>query len=447
MIGEHAPENLFFWKAVERFEDICQRLERQIEKMRTGEGTIPSQKRYPDIDEDECQSVSTGIGAVCTGPRANSMMRLRLKTTASTMTMSLKTSSSRRLFEDRERDRERDTDAERERESCANTGVLGDDPASAASVKSTTLPSRTSTVEPANLAGYTASSVLALHEGFAQLRDVVQIMMKEYVLEDSSSQVNFPGKLRVQLEKDVSAWMDITSSLSRKVKVKDIEEEKEKAKEKEKEKEKEKKREDPFKALEQDLPLKGDSKRVKLSWSYKDYNVPKELFLKAKSECYMIMRKDTFARWRFTDKFAEFFDGLQPLANAKISVVSESLNEAERQGVGLGSRVGSGMGMGSGMGSRVGSGMGAGSGPSSGSGIVIPSAPSSPLKGLVPGISSPLLTRQQLLLPGYLPSTMQPSFAHLSIAKANSQSNSSISAISTISTSCKVHTDKTSPFE
>jgi hypothetical protein len=37
MIGEHAPENLFFWKAVERFEDLCTRLEKQLEKLKNGE--------------------------------------------------------------------------------------------------------------------------------------------------------------------------------------------------------------------------------------------------------------------------------------------------------------------------------------------------------------------------------------------------------------------------
>ena len=50
-------------------------------------------------------------------------------------------------------------------------------------------------------------------------------------------------------------------------------------------------------------------------------NNMKNIFLKAKNECYMIMRKDTFARWRFTEKFSHFYESLQPPTNVGINIV------------------------------------------------------------------------------------------------------------------------------
>lgn len=168
---------------------------------------------------------------------------------------------------------------------------------------------------------------------------------------------------------------------------------------------------------DQGIPQRSDSKTFGPCLSCKEYSIPKDLFSKAKSECYMIMRKDTFARWRFTDKFTEFFDALQPLANAKMSVITEQHGETKGDGTGPGS------GPKSGPGSRT---------------IVVPSA--TPLKGIVTSISSPSVARQQSLLPGYLPSSLHLPFSHL---VAKSPSNSSITAIPT---SFKAHNENSAPF-
>ena len=63
---------------------------------------------------------------------------------------------------------------------------------------------------------------------------------------------------------------------------------------------------------------------LNLSNKKDSWNTPnnmKNLFLRAKNECYMIMRKDTFARWRFTEKFSHFYESLQPPTNAGINIL------------------------------------------------------------------------------------------------------------------------------
>jgi hypothetical protein len=68
---EHAPENLYFWKSLERFEDICLRQQRLVERLRSGDAT------------------GTGTGTVCgrgAGARSSagpgSPYPWRVKTTA-----------------------------------------------------------------------------------------------------------------------------------------------------------------------------------------------------------------------------------------------------------------------------------------------------------------------------------------------------------------------------
>lgn len=239
MIGEHAPENLFFWKAVERFEDICSRLDKQLEKLKNGE-EIPIRK------------------TVQVPGTASSM---RLKTTASVSSKPLTHNINNMLQ--------------------GNCGVTSMD--ESLSLKSSV---NVSVIQQLVCEKNT------LNEGFTQLTDVVRAMMEQYVYEGSVSQVNFPGRLRVQLEKDVAHWLDSATMSLRKT------------------------LENDTKELEVEV-RNSESRKIYFHAYSKGLIIPKDLFVKAKSECYMIMRKDTFARWRFTDQFSTFSDSLQPLANAK----------------------------------------------------------------------------------------------------------------------------------
>ena len=239
MIGEHAPENLFFWKAVERFEDICSRLDKQLEKLKNGE-EIPIRK------------------TVQVPGTASSM---RLKTTASVSSKPVTYNGDH----------------------MSQSGCSGSFLDDSLSMKSNV---NISVIQQL------VSEKNTLNEGYAQLTDVVRTMMEQYVYEGSVSQVNLPGRLRVQLEKDVAHWLDSAKLSLRKT----LENEKNKL----------------------EIEVKNSESRKIYFHAYsKGFIIPKDLFVKAKSECYMIMRKDTFARWRFTDQFSTFSDSLQPLANVK----------------------------------------------------------------------------------------------------------------------------------
>ena len=49
--------------------------------------------------------------------------------------------------------------------------------------------------------------------------------------------------------------------------------------------------------------------------------IPTSLFVKAKHEAYMVMRKDTFARWSCSDEFTQFVNSLEPLPARYVIVV------------------------------------------------------------------------------------------------------------------------------
>eukprot|EP00596_Hydrurales_sp_CCMP1899_P005742 CAMPEP_0119040350 /NCGR_PEP_ID=MMETSP1177-20130426/10241_1 /TAXON_ID=2985 /ORGANISM="Ochromonas sp, Strain CCMP1899" /LENGTH=423 /DNA_ID=CAMNT_0007005305 /DNA_START=1498 /DNA_END=2769 /DNA_ORIENTATION=+ len=238
MIGEHAPENLFFWKAVERFEDLCTRLEKQLEKLKNGED-FPTR----------------------TGTASNKAGSTRIKTTASTR-IPVSVLRQRSTLVD-------------ESESNSTTGP---------SEKS---PKRLDPI--AALQGRKA-----INGSFLQLRNIVKGMMEQYVYEGSPNQVNLPGKLRVVLEKEVNIWLAEMKPIDEICVNKENETD-----------------------LAGLLSMDGDKVDEIIKLNDVKFRVPKELWTKAKSECYMIMRKDTFARWRFTEQFSTFFENLQPLASVK----------------------------------------------------------------------------------------------------------------------------------
>jgi hypothetical protein len=62
-------------------------------------------------------------------------------------------------------------------------------------------------------------SILVIPLTPTQLRDVVQDMMDQYVVEGSRNQVNLPGKMRVQLEKDLFSWLGTVRHLGLAVRV------------------------------------------------------------------------------------------------------------------------------------------------------------------------------------------------------------------------------------
>jgi hypothetical protein len=143
-------------------------------------------------------------------------------------------------------------------------------------------------------------SILVIPLTPPRLRDVVQDMMDQYVVEGSRNQVNLPGKMRVQLEKDLFSWLGTVRHLGLAVRETGWENEKE--------------------------GKEGDNGHLegrRMSEGTGQKEIVKEMFSKAKTECYMIKRKDTFARWRTTDQFSNFFDNLQPLASARISVLTD----------------------------------------------------------------------------------------------------------------------------
>jgi Regulator of G protein signaling domain len=287
---EHAPENLYFWKSLERFEDICLRLQRLVERLRTGDAT----------------GTETRTGTVCgrgagarssTGP--GSRYPWRLKTTAATAT----SGTIRYPAESCEVDEEPSSGSRHVRSTTRTSSHRAVTSTLAQTVTPTLTLAQTHGKHPItpHLA-LAADSRKVLNVGFAQLRDVVQDIMDQYVLEGSPNQVNLPGKMRVQLEKDVFSWLGTVRHLGLAVRETGWENEKEG-------------KEGDNSHLEGRGMARGSSQ--------KEIVIPKEMFSKAKTECYMIMRKDTFARWRITDQFSNFFDNLRPLASARISVLTD----------------------------------------------------------------------------------------------------------------------------
>jgi hypothetical protein len=88
-------------------------------------------------------------------------------------------------------------------------------------------------------------------------------------------QVNFPGKMRVVLEKEVANWL-AESEITSKYKEGDV------------------------------TANLNDLTEAHLV-------IPSSLWAKAKHEAYMVMRKDTYARWSCSPEFTQFVDSLEPL--------------------------------------------------------------------------------------------------------------------------------------
>jgi hypothetical protein len=287
---EHAPENLYFWKSLERFEDICLRLQRLVERLRTGDAT------------------GTGTGTVygreagarsSTGP--GSWYPWRLKTTAPASTAA--SGTIRYPAESCGVDEESSSGSRHVRSTTRTSSHRAAISTLAQTVTPTLTLAQTQGKHPITPhLTLEVDSRKVLNVGFAQLRDVVQDMMDQYVLEGSRNQVNLPGKMRVQLEKDVFSWLGTVRHLGLAVRETGWENGKEG-------------KEGDNGHLEGRGMARGSSQ--------KELVIPKEMFSKAKTECYMIMRKDTFARWRITDQFSNFFDNLRPLASARISVQTD----------------------------------------------------------------------------------------------------------------------------
>ena len=320
---EHAPENLYFWKSLERFEDICLRLQRLVERLRTGDAT------GTEIRKGTGTGAGREAGTVCgRGAGASSSTGLdspypwRLKTTATAATA---TSGTIRYPTESFGVEEESSSRMNQIQATTRTTSRSASISTLAQTITRTL-ALTPTVPPAQAQGkhptaphlaLGAGSRKVLDVGFAQLRDVVQDMMDQYVLEGSPNQVNLPGKMRVQLEKDVFSWLGTVRHLGLGTRETEWENGKE--------------------GKEGDNGLI-EGRRMSIGSTQKELVIPKEMFAKAKTECYMIMRKDTYARWRITDQFSDFFDNLKPLASARISVLTDCCHaEGEGEGEGTGS--------------------------------------------------------------------------------------------------------------
>ena len=196
-LKEHATENLFFWKAIERLEDLMLRITKQEEQVRSGNA------------KTNRLNVVKGEG---------------------------------------------------------NTGF---DVSGASKIKGGNNPKSMRFKEESNISVDLQAKKVFL-SGVSNVREVVKSVMEEYVAEGSPSQVNLPGKLRVIVEKEVAAWLDSTAVVA-------------------------------------------DSHADFTAVDDRGLTLPKDLFTKAKTEAYMVMRKDTFARWRFTEEFSQFVSQLTPL--------------------------------------------------------------------------------------------------------------------------------------
>ena len=325
MISEHAPENLFFIRSIELFEDVCERLERRVKKLQEGEKVIFKKIKKP----------------------------VRFQTTFSPPSKKIIVEKNKGNKDDNDNSDDNDNDInDKERiknDVCCTT--LFDEMTSNASdetiIKSKTIIENTKL----NIMTAVCSSVThydVLHDILMILENIVINIMKEYITEGSNNQINLPGKMRVQLEENVHVFLRFLNDMNNT-------------------------RQDEFDNLNNNNSDSGDNnqnennnndnnsnhnnndnnnndnnnnnnnndnnddnndnnnnnndilkKYFHLSNKRDSCNTPnnmKNLFSKAKNECYMIMRKDTFARWRFTEKFSHFYESLQPPSNVGINIL------------------------------------------------------------------------------------------------------------------------------
>ena len=295
MISEHAPENLFFIRSIELFEDVCVRLEKRVKKLQIGESVVFGKIKKP----------------------------VRLKTVFSPP-------MRKKIVEKSGKD-QLDYDKKRGNSIC---GSLFDDVISAKSDEITDQNTPLQNTQ-LNIIAAVCSSVAnhdALHDIFVILENIVIYIMANYINQGSNIQINLPGKMRVQLEENVRAFLLFLNDMNEA-------------------------RQDGYDIVNNESDKNGNGNNSNKSddnnnnnnnnnYSNKSdnstdvfnqnsvlnirnssCNTPndiKNLFSKAKNECYMIMRKDTFARWRFTEKFSHFYESLQPPTNVGINILTDS---------------------------------------------------------------------------------------------------------------------------
>ena len=306
MISEHAPENLFFIRSIELFEDVCVRLEKRVKKIQKGESIVFEKIKKP----------------------------IRLKTTFSPpIRKKIIEKSGKDKIDKYDNDNKRGSSVgfdDKKRGSVC--GSLFDDVILTESNEVIDQNTQLQNTQ-LNIIAAVCSSVAnhdALHDIFIVLENIVINIMANYINQGSNNQINLPGKMRVQLEENVRVFLLLLNDMNEA-------------------------RQDGFDFInnynESDKNNNGNNSNksddnnnnnnnsnksdhsANIFNQYSDFNIRnsscntpndiKNLFSKAKNECYMIMRKDTFARWRFTEKFSHFYESLQPPTNVGINILTD----------------------------------------------------------------------------------------------------------------------------
>ena len=315
MISEHAPENLFFIRSIELFEDVCVRLEKRVKKIQKGESVVFEKIKKP----------------------------IRLKTTFSPP-------MRKKIIEKSGKDKNDKYDNNNKRGSSGGfddkkrgsvCGSLFDD---VILTKSDELIDQNSQL---NIIAAVCSSVAnhdALHDIFIILEKIVINIMANYINQGSNNQINLPGKMRVLLEENVRVFLLFLNDMNeaRQDGYDFINSNNESGKNNS-DNNNNKNKNSSNKSDDNNInnnnnnnnntnSNKSDSS-ANIFNQYSDFNIRnsscntpndiKNLFSKAKNECYMIMRKDTFARWRFTEKFSHFYESLQPPTNVGINILTD----------------------------------------------------------------------------------------------------------------------------
>ena len=321
MISEHAPENLFFIRSIELFEDVCERLERRVKKLQSNENVIFKKIKKP----------------------------VRYKTTFSPPSKKIMIEKITGKNNDNDNDGGNDIDIDNKEiikdVVCCTT--LFDEIVSNASDE-TTMKSKTIIENTKfNIMTAACSSVThydVLYDIFIILENIVVNIMKEYITEGSNNQINLPGKMRVQLEENVHVFLrylnDMNNTRQEEFDNSNNDNSSDNNQNENNNTDNNNNNDNNDSSSnhnnddnnndnnENNHNKNSDNEILKkyLNISNKrdscnTQNNMKNLFSKAKNECYMIMRKDTFARWRFTEKFSHFYESLQPPSNVGINIL------------------------------------------------------------------------------------------------------------------------------
>eukprot|EP00607_Mallomonas_marina_P008528 CAMPEP_0182418454 /NCGR_PEP_ID=MMETSP1167-20130531/2880_1 /TAXON_ID=2988 /ORGANISM="Mallomonas Sp, Strain CCMP3275" /LENGTH=626 /DNA_ID=CAMNT_0024592667 /DNA_START=560 /DNA_END=2440 /DNA_ORIENTATION=+ len=128
---------------------------------------------------------------------------------------------------------------------------------------------------------------------YHMLHEMAACIMKRFILDGAVNQVNIQGNLRKQIEKDFASLSDYTP--------------KEREKEKEKEKEKERETNEATGASSEQETESEKAREVEREREKTEEDERyKELFKKAKSEVYGLLKTDNLFRWKDTPEFTEF---------------------------------------------------------------------------------------------------------------------------------------------